>query len=130
MTFFCTYCSKDKNQSEGELPAIQRYRSTRINSVFAAAMNLGLEFLILSGEYGILAPCDPIPDYAHLLLPSEVPEHSKLVATQLEALGVKDLVFFTRPDSIDPNVKPYCDCIKSACQLAKIELKYIYISNG
>lgn len=92
-------------------------------------MNLGLGFLILSGEYGILEPCDPIPDYSHLLLPSEVPEHSKLVASQLEDLEVNDLIFFTRPDSIDPNVKPYCDCIRIACQSAKIGFKFIYLAN-
>lgn len=129
MTFFCTYCSKDKNEFAGELPAVQRYLNSRINSVFAAAMNLGLGFLILSGEYGILEPCDPISDYSHLLLLSEVTEHSKLVASQLEDLGVKDLIFFTRPDSIDPDVKPYCDCIRVACQSAKIDLKFIYLVN-
>jgi hypothetical protein len=127
MTFFCTYCSKEKNQSDGKLPAIERYLSSRINSIYAAAMNCGLDFLILSGEYGILKPCDLIPNYSHLLQPTEVDKHSKLVASQLIALGVKDLIFFSRPDSIDANVRPYIECIKIACHLAKIELKFIYL---
>jgi len=125
MTVFCTTCSAEKDRSEGELPAIQRYQSPRIESVYAAARSLGLEFLILSGKYGILKPSDPIPYYDHLLQSSEVSEHSKKVADQLEALGVKDLVFFTRPSSDDENVKPYRDCIRIASQKAGIELKFV-----
>jgi hypothetical protein len=124
MTVFCTYCSRDKDHSERELPAIQRYQSRRITSVYCAAKSLGLGFLILSGKYGILKPCDSIPDYDHLLQPSEVSEHSNLVADQLETLGVKDLVFFTKSAS---DVKPYCECIKLASEKAGIELKYIYL---
>ena len=127
MTYFCTYCSAGKEPSEGELPAIQRYQSPRIESVYTAAKSLGLGFLILSGEYGILEPCDPIPYYVHLLLATEVSEHSMRVADQLEALGVKDLIFFTKPESVDENVKPYCECIKLASQKAGIDLKYIYL---
>ncbi len=80
MTIFCTYCSAKKDRSQGELPAIQRYRSHRIKSVYIAAVSLGLKFLILSGEYVILEPSDPIPYYDHLLQSSEVSEHSKKVA--------------------------------------------------
>jgi hypothetical protein len=88
-------------------------------------MSLGLEFLILSGKYGILEPSDPIPYYDHLLQSSEVSEHSKRVADQLEALGVKDLIFFARSFSDDENVKPYFNCIKFASQKAGIELKFV-----
>lgn len=82
---FCTYCSDDKDRSHEELPAIQRYRSNRIQSVYNAAMSLGFKFLILSGEYGILEASDPIPYYDHLLQSSEVSEHTKRVADQMEA---------------------------------------------
>ena len=125
MTVFCTYCSAEKNRSQGELPAIQRYRSPRINSVYSAALSLGLEFLILSGEYGMLKPSDPIPYYAHLLIAPEVPEHAQKVAAQLEALGVKDLIFFTRPLAEDKNLKPYHNCIKLASQKAGAGLKFV-----
>jgi len=127
MTAFCTYCSDKKDHSEGEMSAIQRYRSPRISSVYAAALGLGFGFVILSGEYGILDPCDPIPDYAHLLLPEEVPKHSELVAGQLTALGVEDLVFFTKRESADPNVKPYCESVSKACKKARVELKFVYL---
>ena len=127
MTVFCTYCSAEKDRSAEELPALQRYRSSRIDVVYSAAKSLGLGFLILSGEYGILKPRDPIPYYAHLLLSEEVSEHSKLVADQLVALQVKDLIFFTRPETIDENVKPYCECMRLACQKAGIECKFVFL---
>ncbi|MCJ7625844.1 MAG: hypothetical protein MUO76_20320 [Anaerolineaceae bacterium] len=125
MTVFCTLCSAEKDRSGGELPAIQRYHSHRINSVYIAALSLGIKFLILSRKYDILEPSDPIPYYAHLLQSSEVPEHSKMVAEQLEAHGVKDLVVFARPVSDDENAKPYFDCIRIASQKAGIELKFV-----
>ena len=125
MIAFCTYCSAEKDHSQEELPAIQRYRSHRINSVYSAALSLGLEFLILSGEYGMLKPSDPIPYYAYLLIATEVPEHAKKVAAQLKALGVKDIVFFTKPLEEDENLKSYHDCIKLASQKAGAELKFV-----
>ena len=130
MTDFCTYCSAEKDRSQGELPAIQRYQSHRIKSVYIAAMSLGLNFLILSGKYGMLEPSDPIPYYDHLLQSSDVSEHSKKVSDQLEALGVKNLIFFTRSLSDDENLKPYFDCIKLASQEAGIELKFVELAKN
>ena len=129
MTAFCTYCSAEKDRSQGELPAIQRYRSPRINTVYSAALILGLDFLILSGEYGMLKPNDPIPYYAHLLIASEVPGHAKRVTDQLDAFGVKDLIFFTKSLEEDKNLKPYHDCIKSASQKAGTELKFVELTS-
>ena len=128
MTVFCTYCSANKDHSLEELPAIQRYQSQRIHSVYNAAMSLGYKFLILSGKYGVLEPSDPIPYYDHLLLSSEVPEHSKKVANRLEALGVKEIIFFAQPLSVDENLKPYFDCIKSASQRIGIDIKFVDLS--
>ena len=130
MTFFCTYCSAKKDRSLGELPAIQRYRSHRIKSVYIAAMSLGLKCLILSGKYGLLEPSDPIPYYDHLLQSSEVSEHAKRVADQLEALGVKDLIYFAGSFSDDENLKPYSDCIKFASQKVGIELKFVDLATN
>ena len=130
MPVFCTYCSAEKDRSHGELPAIQRYRSLRIKSVYIAAMSLGLKFLILSGKYGILEPSDPIPYYDHLLQSPEVSGHSKKVADQLEALGVKDLIFFSGSLSDDENLKLYFDCIKFASKNAGIELKFVELAKN
>ena len=75
----------------------------------------------------MLEPSDPIPYYAHLLIASEVPAHVKKVANQLEELGVKDLIFFTRPLEEDKNLKPYLDCLRLASQDAGVELKIVEI---
>ncbi|MGH7600908.1 MAG: hypothetical protein ACREOI_31505, partial [bacterium] len=73
MTAFCTYCSALKSQAPGNIPAMQRYQSLRIRKVCQAAMELGLEFYILSGEFGLIPSQQPIPFYDHLLRPEEVP---------------------------------------------------------
>jgi hypothetical protein len=130
MTVFCTTCSAEKDRSPGEIPAAQRYRSQRIKSVHAAAERLGLRFVILSGEFGILQPEDPIPYYDHLLLPGEVAVHATLVASQLEALDVSDLIFFCRPFSVDENARAYYDCLKQAAQIAGTALKLVHYKGG
>jgi hypothetical protein len=125
MTVFCTYCSAEKDRSQDELPAIQRYRSDRIQSVYNAAISLRFKFLILSGEYGLLEPDDLIPYYDHLLQSYEVKEHTKTIANQLENIGVKEIIFFTKSFADDENVKPYLDCIKLASRTIGIELKFV-----
>ena len=50
MTAFCTYCSATKNRKPGEIPAIQRYRSCRIERVYEGSCTLGLPFRVLSGK--------------------------------------------------------------------------------
>jgi hypothetical protein len=96
--------------------------------VYSAALSLGLRFLILSGEYGMLGPSDLIPYYDHLLIASEVTEHAKRIADQLQALDVKDLILFAGSLKEDKNSGPYLDCIKIACQEAGIELKIIELA--
>ena len=130
MTIFCTNCSAAKDRSSGEIPAIKRYRSQRISSVHAAAMGLGLRFVIFSGEFGILQPEDPIPYYDHLLLPGEVTEHATLVASQLEALDISDLIFFCRPFSVDESARTYYDCLKQAAHMAGTTLKLVHYKGG
>jgi protein tyrosine phosphatase (PTP) superfamily phosphohydrolase (DUF442 family) len=93
-------------------------------------MSLGLKFFILSGKYGILEPSDPIPYYDHLLQSSEVSEHSKKVADQLEALGVKNIIFFGGSLPDDENLKPYFECIKIASQKAGVELKFVELTTN
>ena len=50
-----------------------------------------------------------------------------MVGGQLAALETEDLIFFTRRESVDPNVKPYCESIRRACKKAGIELKFAYL---
>jgi len=77
MTALCTYCSATKNRTPGEISAVQRYRSSRIERVYKAACTLGLPFRILSGEYGLVPPERPIPDYDHRVA-SDFPSAARL----------------------------------------------------
>ena len=128
MTCFSTYCSAKKRETENVLPAIDRYLSKRIDAVHVAAEALGLPFAILSGQYGLLSPDDPILYYDHLLVADEVSEHARLVAEQLSAKGVDDLVFFTVRVTEDPAVAAYIDCVRLATQMVHADLKIIHVS--
>jgi hypothetical protein len=97
MNAFCTYCSALKSQAPGNIPAIQRYQSLRIRKICQAATELGLGFYILSGEFGLISPHQPIPFYDHLLRPEEVPVMVERVNKQLHEHGLASLVYFTRP---------------------------------
>jgi hypothetical protein len=125
--FFCTYCSKDKRHDDGVLPAIERYQSGRIARVSAAAHDLGLGFLILSGKFGLIGPEQPIPDYDQRLVADEVSNVSALAAGQLQARGASHVVYFTVSTADDPDVAPYRDAIVAATAGCSIPLSVIEI---
>lgn len=115
MQAFCTYCSRDKNKEPGKMPAIYRYLDTRIEKVYSAASQLGLGFYILSGEFGLLPPQEPIPWYDHLLRPEEVENLADRMTKQILEYEINGLVYFTKPCAQDSNVVPYHDAIVIAC---------------
>lgn len=125
MLSYCTYCSAEKNTSETPLPAIERYRSSRILEVNEKAKHAGETFVILSGKYGILDAEQPIDHYDHLLIASEVEQHAMLVASQLKEKGITKLVFYTDSVLKDPNIQPYIDCISLATAKAGTTLEII-----
>lgn len=114
----CTYCSAGKRPDPGLLPAIERYQSVRIAELQAAGA-----LLILSGEFGLLAPEDPIPFYDHLLLIDEVEAMVPQVSAQLQDRGVASLVFHTADPDSTPEIRPYVALITRACQAAQVALK-------
>lgn len=122
MACFATYCSAAKDPRTDLLPALERYRSTRIRQVFSAALAVGADFLIFSGKFGLLRPGDPIPFYDHLLAPAEVADHARKLEEQLRSGGFGQLVFFTQPIARDPSLGPYLDCLRAACRGAGVEL--------
>ena len=125
MHAFCTYCSRDKNDEPDRIPAIRRYQDSRIEKVYAAASKLGLEFYILSGEFGLLPPQQPIPWYDHLLEPEEVCNLADRVAGQLRDYRITGLVYFTESFAQDPHVIPYHDAIIAACSRTKLPMLVI-----
>jgi hypothetical protein len=118
MHIFCTYCSATKSLEEGDMPAIQRYRDPRIHKVHEAASTLGLDFYILSGEYGLITPDEPIPWYDHLLLTEEVDELVERMAVQIRQYSMEGIVYFTNSISNDSSLIPYRDAVVAACNRA------------
>ncbi len=127
VTAFSTYCSKEKETYEHPLPAINRYRSDRIRRIYSAAESAGTGFFILSGEYGLLKPNDPIPYYDHLLVGDEVEAHSVKVAEQIKQHGITQIIFFTLPVAADEKLVAYHACLRLACQTAAINLSFVEI---
>jgi len=98
--------------------------------LYNAALSLGAGFAILSGEYGLLDPCARIPYYDKRLSAAEVPSLAKRVVKQLGAMGIEEMVFFSRPVSEDPNIDPYLNCIKLACDQAGVLIVIIEVSQN
>ena len=118
MHAFCTYCSAAKSPEEGEIPAVQRYLDRRIHKVCEAAAVLGLEFYILSGEFGLIPPDRPIPWYDHLLLLDEVDELVERMVAQIRHHKIDSITYFTNALSDEPDLVPYHSAIVSACNRA------------
>ena len=122
MKIHATYCSAEKSSAPGEIPAIERYTSRRIQWVNKRAQKHGEAFFILSGKHGLLNAQEKIAYYDYLLTNDALEEHIQLLSRQLSSLGIQEVTFFARPTSVDPNVLPYVKCIKEACQMTSCRL--------
>lgn len=120
MHAFCTYCSSSKRQDPGEIPAIDRYKSPRINRIHSAARQVGVEFFILSGKFGLIPPNQPLPYYDHLLELKEVPALVELVSSQTREYGIHAVVYFTKSPR-DSNLLPYLTVILIACSITDVQ---------
>ncbi len=127
MTVFLTYCSAEKRIDGSLLPAIERYRSERIKRIYSAAMACGVDFFILSGEFGLLSPNQPIPYYDHLLTGDEIELHSANVIEQIKEYGITQIIFFTLPVAVDQKLEPYHASLRLACQTTSIKLGFVEI---
>lgn len=105
------------------MPAIERYDSRRIQAVYDRAERETAGFLILSGEFGLLKPSDPVPEYDHLLQISEVNDLIHLVTRQLETYAIRELVYFTANLQSNREVQPYYDTISTACAKAAVPFR-------
>lgn len=123
MIAYATYCSAQKNYSRKAMPAIQLYDSERISKVFKLAKSQNTKFVILSGKYGLVEAHQQINYYDHLLDQTEVEAQANVIASQIVAKQISEIVFFTNPLAKDTNLLPYIACIESACKKTNIELK-------
>ena len=122
MKILCTYCSAEKQTVVGNVPAISRYISKRIDWVAKEAEKENRPLFILSGRYGIIPAAHPIPYYDHLLTQEEVSAHIQKVASQIKGYGITQITFYTRSLQQDPNVAAYINCINQAAELVQVSL--------
>ncbi len=127
MKIICTYCSGAKREDGGLMPAVSRYLSQRIVDLGESADNQGLEFMILSGEYGLIDREYPLPFYDHLLQPWEVDKLSNKVASTLCMAGVKEVEYHTAAPELVSAVRPYLSVMEAACERASVALRVMIL---
>jgi dipeptidyl aminopeptidase/acylaminoacyl peptidase len=111
---YVAFCSAEKRQDEGDLPAIERYTASRIHDVYHWARRDGVDFCIFSGQFGLLCPSDPIPWYDHPLQMDEVSEMAAQVAEQIRERGWRKLVVYTGKTEEQPDALIYLGCLQVA----------------
>ena len=130
MKVIVTYCSGPKREDGGLMPAVDRYLSERIRDLHDQASAEGALFRILSGEFGLLAPEQPVPWYDHLLRPNEVAALARQVAVALVDLKAEMVEYHTADPSVYPEVVSYWDVMAAACRLVKIPQEVILLAGN
>lgn len=130
MKIICTYCSGLKSEDGGLLPAVERYLSDRIVGLGLEADENYIEFMILSGEYGLIDRQYPLPYYDHLLQPDEVVKLSHKVASTLCMAGVKEVVYHTAAPELYSAVRPYLAVMESACEKASVAMRVAILAGN
>ena len=130
MKIICTYCSGAKRKDGGLIPAVRRYQSKRILNLGEKADSDGLEFMILSGEYGLIDRGYPLPLYDHLLQSWEVDKLSNRVATTLCMAGVKEVEYHTAAPELYSPVRPYLSVMEAATSRASVALRIVILAGN
>lgn len=125
MKIHATYCSADKSSAPGNIPAIERYTSHRIQWVSERAQRHGEAFFIVSGKHGLIKAEEEIAYYDYLLRSDALEEYIPLLSRQISNLGIQQVTFFARPVRIDPNILPYLKSIEEACRLSQVSLEIV-----
>ncbi len=89
-----------------------------------------MEFMILSGEYGLIDREYPLPNYDHLLQSWEVDKLSNRVATTLCMAGVKEIEYHTTAPELDAPIRPYLSVMEAACSRASVALRVVILSGN
>jgi hypothetical protein len=121
MHYLITICSKEKSSAPDEIPAVERYQSPRIASVYERSCREGVPMLIFSGKYGLIDPQTPIPYYNHLLQAEEIEGFVAPTAEVLSARGIISVTFVARPRE-EAGWENYYRVIERACEKAGVEL--------
>ncbi len=126
LTAAITICCREKDAAGGVMPAIERYRSKRIEAVRDAAAKAGLPFYILSGRFGLLLPEDPIPYYDYLLPPEEAAGLSVGIRKRLRQDEIGRVILFIPDPELDPKSIPYREAVRMATEgAAELEVRHV-----
>ncbi len=117
-----TACGRSK---EGRpLPAWRLYRSSRIRYLKRVADSVGVDYAILSAEYGLVPADEMIAPYERVMDESRCSEMLPSLVETLRKMGVGTVVFYRGGAR-----REYHDCIKRATERAGIELISIGYAN-
>lgn len=116
-----TYCTREKSNAEGNLPAVERYLSGRIAEVHKIAEVRDLRFLIVSGLYGLIDHDEGIPYYDHFMAPEEANGVANRVAARLINEGFNSMVYYTKGKV----PVQYITVIEEACSMADLPLEIV-----
>jgi hypothetical protein len=123
MKYYCTICSKEKRNDKELLPAIERYLSPRVKSIYKKASLEKVKLLIFSGEYGFLYPHSLIPFYDHLLLKDEVESFLPILRKQNFFLEITELECFMERMSV-PGWEPYYTILKRFAEEENVKISF------
>lgn len=127
MKLHVTYCSKNKDRTRKNLPAIERYQSERIDRVKTLSEEKDENFAILSGKYGLIEAQEEIPFYDELLRERNIPQLITGVKNFLKSNNVDKVIYHTK--KVENERKPYFKLVKNACEGLNIELEKKSIEN-
>ncbi len=122
-----TICCREKDRSEGLLPAIQRYRSERIARLSRLAGEAGFPFAILSGLFGLIDADHPIPYYDRLMEDGDVERIAAAGEKFLRERGVKQVIFCLPDPALDPHVGPYLKSMEISAAAAGSRLQVYFL---
>ncbi|WP_153550472.1 DUF6884 domain-containing protein [Candidatus Nanohalobium constans] len=126
MRLHITYCSKDKKTGKGEIPAIERYDSSRIREVKELADRKEKDFAILSGKYGLIPSEKPIPEYDKLLRKEDIERLLPEVKKFLKMKKPEKVIYHTK--KVEGKRKPYFELIKESCKVEETDFEKRIIS--
>ena len=123
----CTICCREKVRGEDPLPAIERYRSRRIQKIFRLAEKAGLEFAILSGKFGLLSPDEPISYYDQLLIEADISSISDRIAIFLKEHSIRKILFLLPDPKTDSKLRPYIESMRQGSRNAEVLIRIQYV---
>ena len=121
MKLHITYCSKNKREDEGKLPAIQRYNSERIKRIKQLADSKREDFAILSGKHGLITAKTQLTYYDKLLQKEDVKILLPKVRKFLRNKKPAKIIYHTK--EVKNERKPYFNLIETASKQEEIKFE-------